>query len=187
MEKCYHILLIVFTFGFLGCASLSAEKPSKDVVVEKQLKSELQSRSDTIIDQDIIEKYTADEILKMIVGTYVADECKFELKFYKQNKKVHYSIQTEKRKIKGVAKISMDENGYIAVIFPIQWDDYQGDMTQETYEPNREEKPQEVYMTFYTESKTLDFQNYGNAMNNYIIFDECDVKYVTLKRDKGER
>ena len=67
------------------------------------------------------------------------------------------------------------------IIFPIELDDFQGDMTQDTYEPDKEKKPQEVYMFFFTESKTLDFQNYGNAMNNYIIFDECDVKNITLK------
>jgi hypothetical protein len=75
----------------------------------------------------------------------------------------------------------------VSVTSPFESEDYQGDMTLETYEPNTNEKPQELGMTFFTESITLDFQNYGNTKNNYIIFDECDVKYITLKKDKGER
>lgn len=133
-----------------------------------------------------IKKYTEKEILDLLIGNYIPDEgccsCTFELRFEKKNKKLKYRIKTNKRKINGIAKITIDENGYVFILFPIEWDDYQGDMTLDTYEPYTGIKPQEVDMYFDPELKNIAFQNYGNAMNNYIIFDECDTKGISLNK-----
>jgi hypothetical protein len=50
MDKSFQILLIIFTFGFVGCGSLLSDKPSEEVVVEKHFESDLQAKNDTTID-----------------------------------------------------------------------------------------------------------------------------------------
>ena len=173
-------------------------KEKNQLVIKERLGIEntlnLQLKSDTIQNNNdndsttsnkSIEKYTVKEIRNFIVGNYTNDEegshCKFKLALTVKNEKLKYFIETEKRKISGIAKMSIEKNGFIFIIFPIEWDDYQGDMTQDNYEKYTGEKPQQFDMSFDIEEKTLYFQNYGNAMNNYIIFDECDEKGISLK------
>lgn len=130
-------------------------------------------------------------ILNLLIGDYVKDEgcnCEFKLSFKAKNEKLNFHIKTNKRNISGVAEIVIDENEYVYIIFPIEWDDYQGDMTLDTYEPNKEEKPKKVDMLFDPERKTIRTQNYGNAMNNYTIFDECrdDKEIALIKKSKDD-
>lgn len=170
----------LFKKDYLGIKNLPNFETKRNTIQIKKIHD-----NDSTIANKTIKKYTEKEILNLIVGKYINAEgdfhCKFELTFSKKNKKLKYYIETDKRKISGIAKISIEKNGFIYIIFPIEWDDYQGDMTQDTYEKYTGEKPQQVDMSFDIEEKTLYFQNYGNAMNNYIIFDECDEKGINLK------
>ena len=117
------------------------------------------------------------EIKKLLVGDYKYSEgcchCSFQLTFKMENNTLLFHLKTNKRNIKGNAKIQFEKQ-YAYVVLPIRWDDYQGDMTLDTYKPYKGEKPFGVEMFFNPKLRTLSFQNYGNAMNNYIIFDECN-------------
>ncbi|MFB9077986.1 hypothetical protein ACFFLS_04870 [Flavobacterium procerum] len=197
MKRLYNTLFFISFFGlFVNCSS-STEKKTEQKVSTIQTETDKNSKtpqstngSTAVDDNKIIKRYTEKEILNLIVGNYINDDegtfhCKFNLRFNNRDGKLKYHIKTEKRKISGIAKIKIVEDGFIYIIFPIEWDDYQGDMTQDTYEKYTGEKPQEVGMLFDVESKTLNFQNFGNAMNNYIIFDECDEKGINLKCEKS--
>lgn len=53
-------------------------------------------------------------------------------------------------------------------------------------------KDQIAYLTFGHISSmyhrdTISMQNYGNAMNDYIYFEECDAKYIHFVREKSSR
>ncbi|CAM4125768.1 hypothetical protein [Flavobacterium weaverense] len=190
------ILVLVLISAF-SCKNAEIKEKNQLVIKESlgiKNKTNLQLKSETIQNDDdnvsaistkSIEKFTVKELRNFIVGNYTNDEegshCKFKLTLCVKNEKLKYYIETEKRKISGIAKMSIEENGFIFIIFPIEWDDYQGDMTQNNYEKYTVEKPQQFDMSFDIEEKTLYFQNYGNAMNNYIIFDECDEKGISLK------
>ena len=190
------IIVLVLISAF-SCKNAEIKEKNQLVIKESlgiKNKTNLQLKSETIQNDDdnvsaistkSIEKFTVKEIRNFIVGNYTNDEegshCKFKLTLCVKNEKLKYYIETEKRKISGIAKMSIEENGSIFIIFPIEWDDYQGDMTQDNYEKYTGEKPQQFDMSFDSEEKTLYFQNYGNAMNNYIIFDECDEKGISLK------
>lgn len=199
MRRQYKILLFILTFGLFANCSSSVDKKEVQEVNDIQTKTENDSiktynnnDNGSTITKKAIKKYKEKEILNLLGGKYVYDEgccyCKFELEFKLKNEKLNYHIKTEKRKINGIAKISIHEDGRVYIIFPIEWDDYQGDMTLDTYEQYTGEKPQNVSMRFDPELKTIMFQNYGNAMNNYIIFDECgNDKAITLKNEKSNR
>lgn len=185
-------LLVSCENNFSKNESVSTGRMSKKVNInihtetdKKSIKSQSTNNVTTIANKSI-RKYTEKEILNLIIGNYTPDEgccnCKFELSFEEKSEKLKYYIRTNERKISGIAKIKIDENGFVYVLFPIEWDDYQGDMTLDTYEPYTGIKPQVTDTNFDPKLKNLDFQNYGNAMNNYIIFSECDNKRILLSK-----
>lgn len=187
------------TFGLFANCSSSVDNKEKQEGNDVQTKTEndniktySSNDNDSTIAKKAIKKYTEKEILNLLEGKYTYIDgccnCKFELEFKLKKEKLNYHLKTVKRNINGTAKISLDKDGRVYIIFPIEWDDYQGDMTLDTYEQYTGEKPQSVSMGFDPELKTIMFQNYGNAMNNYIIFDECgNDKGISLINEKSNR
>ena len=62
------------------------------------------------------------------------------------------------------------------------WDEEQGDLTQDIHSTKPIKKTTGVAL-FEESGNTLSFQNAGNAMNYYVIFSECDSKYVRLVKE----
>lgn len=61
------------------------------------------------------------------------------------------------------------------------YDGYEGDLTSENRTRYKSEKPQGISMLFDPEFYSIGFQNYGNAMNSYTIFDELgNEKFIQL-------
>lgn len=98
-----------------------------------------------------------------------------------KNNQLNYRLKTNTRNSNGLAKLSTDENGQIFILLPIEYDGYEGDLTSENRTRYKSEKPQEISILFDPEFYTIGFQNYGNAMNSYTIFDELgNEKFIQL-------
>ena len=98
-----------------------------------------------------------------------------------KNNQLNYRLKTNKRNSNGLAKLSTDENGQIFILLPIEYDGYEGDLTSENRTRYKSEKPQEISILFDPEFYSIGFQNYGNAMNSYTIFDELgNEKFIQL-------
>lgn len=120
---------------------------------------------------------------KFLLGKYVREEpcchCFIELTLFEKNKKTWFRLKTDKRNVVGKAKISKSE-GFYWVTLPIKWAEYEGDVTDESKERVSLELPTQI--EFQYSNKTLTMQNYGNAMNYYVVLGECGDKYIELKK-----
>lgn len=92
-----------------------------------------------------------------ICGTYVLESCetsRFKLKIIKNNHKYFYIIYDRKKIIsKGKAEIDKKVN-YTSYMFGL--------------------------IGALNVGKDIKIQNYGNAMNEFIHFTQCDEKYLTF-------
>jgi hypothetical protein len=170
--------IVIITICFFICASCLKRETQKENHVSKQVLRNNENNYENAIN--------------LIIGNYVPDEgccnCTFNLKFTRENNKVVYHLKTIKRDIKGIADISITDKKYIYITIPIEWDDYQGDVTLKSYKPYKGKKPMGISMNFDPEFKRISFQNYGDAMNNYIKFCECDNdKGIMLVNEKSYR
>ena len=131
--------------------------------------------------------YTEKEILDRIEGRYVYQEILtnsiLELNLVVKKNQLNYQIKTTKRNCTGLAKLSIDEDGQIFIFIPIEYDEYEGDLTSEDDKKSISEKPKEICMSFDPELNAFVFQNYGNTMNYYVILNEFgDDKYIELRK-----
>jgi len=170
--------IAIIIFCFFICASCQKRETQKENNASKQVVKSEENNNENAIN--------------LILGNYIPDEgccnCIFNIKFTRENNKLVYHLKTIKREIIGIAEISITENKYIYITIPIEWDDYQGDVTLESYELYKGKKPMGIDMSFDPEFKTITFQNYGDAMNNYIKFSECDNdKGIMLINEKSSR
>ncbi|MFD2941194.1 hypothetical protein [Flavobacterium notoginsengisoli] len=143
------------------------------------------------------EKLSSTEILKEekivskenpkdeIEGTYTntAGDCPISLIVLKDNKSYHYVFKTAIRTLKGKATYSQNSSGekYL-VLEGIQWDEYEGDISNEDENDSIPRKELEIPVgidALYVKD-TLTIQNYGNAMNSYTKISECGLKYIQL-------
>ena len=98
-------------------------------------------------------------------GTYKTDtakDCVIELIITSQSDGYHYKIKTSTREQEGLLEITkIEQEVYLKFIGLLGT------------EPKDEIEGQ------YT-NKTIVIQNYGNSMNQYLNFSECDIKYLEL-------
>ncbi len=94
-----------------------------------------------------------------ILGTYVLESCensRFKLVINKKIKQYFYIILDKKKVIaKGKAKITNNKE-YVSIMLGLIGGIFSG--------------------------KDIQIQNYGNAMNEFIHFTQCDEKYLTFVR-----
>ena len=142
--------------------------------------------SDTITRDSV--KYLFD-----IAGDYIPEpddvNCKMELNIYQDKKQFTYRLKTNTRQLHGDVVITPNEklDGYYITLKGIEWSEYEGAVTSGEAEIQEQEDialPQEVQGALYENEITI--QNTGNAMNYYVKFGDCDLKYIRLvKTGKG--
>ncbi|MBZ4035626.1 hypothetical protein K6T82_12670 [Flavobacterium sp. 17A] len=118
-----------------------------------------------------------------IEGTYKADGCDLSIIISKIKNDYQYVFKSNLRTLKGKAKYSKSSSGenYIT-LEGIQWDEYEGDISNEDENDSIPEKELEIPIgidALYVKD-TLTIQNYGNAMNYYTKISECGLKYIQL-------
>ena len=183
-----HNLLYFLPFWFLAsCMSSPADK--KEQMIPNTNTSKDRTMRDTISKITVPSKktMTEKEILGRIEGRYFYKEIRtnstLELSLFVKKNQLSYQLKTNKRNSTGLAKLTIEDDGYIYIILPIEYDSYEGDITSENDKSDKSDKPQEITMRFDPEYHTIDFQNYGNAMNYFVVLDEFgDDKYIQLSK-----
>ncbi|AWK03466.1 hypothetical protein HYN56_04200 [Flavobacterium crocinum] len=129
----------------------------------------------------ILKEGTKDEV----EGTYTntAGDCPISLIISKDKNEYQYVFKTAIRTLKGKARYSHNNSGekYL-VLEGIQWDEYEGDISNEEENDSLSSKELEIPVgidALYVKD-TLTIQNYGNAMNSYTKISECGLKYIQL-------
>lgn len=99
------------------------------------------------------------------IGTYKTDTakgCAINLIVTKKSDGYHYKIKTSARDQEGLLEITkIEQNVYLKFVGLLG------------VEPKDEIEGQ------FTKNSIV-IQNYGNSMNEYLNFDECDIKYLEL-------
>jgi hypothetical protein len=120
-----------------------------------------------------------------IEGIYKTAECDISIEITKTKDGYQYFLKTNLRKLKGKATFSKNESGekYL-VLEGIQWDEYEGDISNQENESITESQPKELEIPVGIDANyvkdTLTIQNYGNSMNSYTKISECGLKYIQL-------
>ena len=101
------------------------------------------------------------------IGTYKTNDpqsCPMEITITYQSDGYHYKIVTSAKKKEGRVKITkMDKEIYMSFVGLLG------------------KQPKTVVEGQYMDNSIV-IQNYGNAMNKYLVFSECDAKYIELLR-----
>ncbi len=120
--------------------------------------------------------------------------CNLSLTITKSKKRYFYHLITDSRNVKG--KVSIDNenpNEPYIILEGIEWDEYEGDVSNQLDENESEENAEKLNLKIpvgidaYVGRDTLTIQNYGNSMNYYTKFGECDRKYIFLIKQKNHR
>ncbi|WP_366182582.1 hypothetical protein [Flavobacterium ovatum] len=126
------------------------------------------------------------ELPKNIVGTYTnanGTACNFKLIISKKKNSYFYSIITAERSLKGKVSFSrnIDSKEVYINFNGIKWAAYNGALDAEGEPANKTIKIPVGIEGLLNENE-ITIQNYGNAMNNYTKFNDCDDKYITLRK-----
>lgn len=172
---------VLFLVGlFLSCSTGVSEVPSSPNDADTALGLIEHNRQGTV-DASEAKRVPADHI-DSIVGRWVhhqgAFDCHFDLSFRREGDSAYFHLETDGRVVEGYARV-FTKKGIRTVTLPIEWDIELGDLTKD---PNGTRPSQRTLGVTLAEEadNTLTFQNAGNAMNHYVIFKECDNKYVRL-------
>ncbi|RZL39514.1 MAG: hypothetical protein EOO96_00450 [Pedobacter sp.] len=110
--------------------------------------------------------------------------CKITISITKSNKGYHFYYQTAKRQLKGSVTFSRDlgtEQVYIN-LHGIEWAEDSGDVTKD--DDINEDRALPTVVQGLLDSKEIVIQNTGNAMNYYVKLNDCDEKFIHLKKWK---
>ncbi|AWG22655.1 hypothetical protein FFWV33_14520 [Flavobacterium faecale] len=131
------------------------------------------------------DKYVA-ELPENIAGTYTnasGTACSFKLIISMKENNYFYTITTAERTLKGKVSFNRDidyKDVYIN-FNGIKWAAYNGAINEEG-EPVNKNLKIPVGIDGLLNENEISIQNYGNAMNNYTKFRDCDDKYILLKK-----
>lgn len=184
----FAYLVLLF---FVSC-TVAGEKQINypdDTIVKTSdtINTEIEAPSSKATTQDSV-KYLFD-----IAGNYLlkSDDtsCKMELNINSNKNQFTYQLKTNTRQLHGDVMITPNEkrDGYYITLKDIEWSEYEGAINFDEDEIQEQEDialPREVQGVLYENEITI--QNTGNAMNYYVKFGECDLKYICLVKTGKE-
>ncbi|MFT3795270.1 hypothetical protein [Flavobacterium sp.] len=152
-----------------------------------------EKKTDAVVSQDL-----ATTSLDTISGFYKTEkdsleteECPFSIRIYKEKGSYRYHLLTNLRNLSGKVSFDRGESNEVYLVFEgVEWDEYEGDITNETDEDesNDDETKEELVLPTEVEAflgkDTLTIQNTGNAMNYYVKIGECGRKFIHLIKQK---
>lgn len=182
---CITTLAVIFITGFDR-----GRMPKREEVEEAQKNFNTIKKSDTAI-ATVPENPPKDNseqiktLLFNIEGNYEFKKeetiCKMNLTLYYQKNQLKYKLKTNTREFSDDAEIELNEkkDGYYITFKNIEWSEYLGGLDNEGEPIDKNLSiPENVSGTLY--KNEIIIQNYGNAMNYYVVFDECGEKYIEL-------
>ncbi len=122
-----------------------------------------------------------DSILGIWQSNSILNSCNLSLNLYLEHDSLKFILNTISRSLKGSAILQYNHN-MTDILIPLEWDQYKGDLTSITTKRIEQPKPQIASFIFDAKEMSLSLQNSGNAMDYYVIFDECDTKYISLSK-----
>jgi hypothetical protein len=162
------IILIIFFCIFLSCTRKNPKEINTPIVEENQKEILVNNTQEDNSNKN----NTATKIeMENIEGHYVNYDDSINLIIIKDDNGYKYKIVTPNRNLEGKINISDDLEYFI--LDGIQWASWEID-----------EIPQELpeSVSVYIDENDLIIQNYGNSMNNYVIFDDIGEKYINLTK-----
>lgn len=120
---------------------------------------------------------------KVVNDSTDSETCNFSIKLKRGITGYTYQLVTNTRSVKGKASFQQEDEGALLTLEGIQWDDYEGDISNEDELPKEEPKLPEG-VAIQVKNDTINIQNSGNAMNSYTIFGECGKKFIRLAKQK---
>ncbi|WP_162817982.1 hypothetical protein U0035_02250 [Niabella yanshanensis] len=185
------ILLLYTVLLFLVSCTSPGEKHINDpddtvVNTRDTINTAIEAPSASATTQDSVE-YLFD-----IAGDYILESdhtsCKMELNINSNKNQFNYRLKTNTKQLQGDVIITPNEkqDGYYITLKDIEWSEYEGAVNFDEEEVKEQEDialPQEVQGVLYENEITI--QNTGNAMNYYVKFGDCDLKYIHLVK-KGK-
>ena len=134
----------------------------------------------------------ADKSKNSIEGIYTTQtepgnnsECKVSVEIIKTKSGYSYIFKTKSKNLKGIALLTEESGEKNLVLKGIQWDYYEGDISNEEENDSisgsaskEMETPVDIDASYVQD--TLTIQNYGNAMNSYTKIEDCGRKYIQL-------
>jgi len=183
------LLLYTALFLFTGCTQVNEKNTAgnRDTPPPASDTQSLARMPNTT--QPVAEDST--QYLFNIEGNYALERndasCKMELTIFKNKKQLEYRLKTNTRHWQGDVEVTLNEkrDGYYITFKNIEWSEYEGGALPDENDTEDQEQvalPQEVQGVLYKNEITI--QNTGNAMNYYVKFGDCNLKYIRLVKTK---
>lgn len=163
--------------GFLG---ITSKMKNDTVIVSTYNEYETpQEKIDTLVIYNNTFRHPAKE--KEVLGTWINKENSIKIEFQKVKNKLEYTFISPKRTLKNTATVT--HNDYI-VFNGFKWSEYAGGAIEEENEQELPPPPTSFSAKLNVKENSFGFQNYGNAMNYFVIVEEAPSgsKYVTFKK-----
>jgi hypothetical protein len=184
----YAYLMLLFFVGCTPADEKQINEPVNTVIkTPDTINTAIEAPYSKVATQNSV-KYLFD-----ITGDYLLQSddtsCKIELNIKSNNNEFTYQLKTNTRQLHGDVMITPNEkrDGYYITLKNIEWSEYEGAVNFDEDAIQEQEDivlPREVQGVLYENEITI--QNTGNAMNYYVKFGECDLKYIhLLKTGKG--
>jgi len=124
---------------------------------------------------------------KTEIDSNETEACELSVEIFKTKNGYGYHLKTDLRNVKGKVRFIKDNPNELYIVFEgIKWDDYRGDLSNETDddETNDDVEKETLEIPIGIEASvgidTLTIQNDGNSMNSYTKIGECGRKYIRL-------
>lgn len=132
-------------------------------------------------------KYAIPALPKKLIGIYSSQDsaCNVIISITKIKDDYFYHFTSKSRKLKGKITFirSLAENLVYINFIGIEWAEDDGDVSKDFDKENATpNKALPTVVQGLLDDGEIVIQNYGNAMNHYLKFGECDVKYISLKK-----
>ncbi|QNK64198.1 hypothetical protein H7F33_06845 [Pedobacter sp. PAMC26386] len=172
-----------FAFALLICISCQSNKPDQHKLnnpVKQKIKPNPQSRKTVDSLPDISGLYQSAS------GKEGISACDLSVKITKIKGQYFYQFNIAGEILKGKVTLrkTPGEKEMSIVFEGIKWAEYEGDVSSDTTDnvsPNPQPKlPVGVAGSLL--NGEIIIQNYGNAMNYYVVFTACGEKFITLTR-----
>lgn len=185
------LLIYIVALFFAGC-TLPDKKQTRYSYDNPARSPDTIYRAAGALSSDTIAKDSV-RYLFDFTGDYILEpadiNCKMELNIYPREKQFAYRLKTSTRQLHGDVVITLNEkqDGYYITLKGIEWSEYEGAVTPGEDEMQAQEDialPREVQGVLYENEITI--QNTGNAMNYYVKFGDCDLKYIHLVKTEKD-
>lgn len=173
-----HIVILVTAFFIFSCdkgASKKTDLPKEQPIVPKKQETEHVTNS---------KKTSAGS--SSIIGIYKTkpepgnEDCNLVIEITETISGLEYHLTIVQRDVQGKVSLDIDDKTHEKYITfeGIEWDEYEGDISNENPNPSEKEIP--IGIDGELKKDTIMIQNMGNAMNYYTKISECGSKYIIL-------